>query len=928
MRPLFLELCGFGTYCNKTEINLQLLGESGLYLICGDTGAGKSTIFDAISYALFGHSSGENKSESMLRSTFAKPENETYVKLIFEHDGKKYTVKRNPSYIRKALKGNGFAKENAAAYIQCDGMTDISGITEVNDFIKNLIGLEQKQFAQIVMIAQGEFQQILFAETKERIPVYRKLFKTEKYQQLQDRLSKETSEIKVRENELNIQASDFLKMIICDENEPLSVLLQDAKLKELPCEETISIINQIIEKDSRVLKEKQKEEKKISEKIEKLAGDISVQLTKKENIIKLQDSKKEKNIFEEKEKIYKTEFELNSKKLEEKKNIENESAILNNKLKDYDIFDSKNNELEKDQLMLEENKKNLITLEKVNSENKKNLDEFNIKIKELDGVDKDFIVKENAINQKQNELQAIKLLLEKFNNYLNNRHLLSTKQKEYEDLSKKYEEDLNIYLHSKKIFMDNQAGILAKELKDNQPCPVCGSVHHPLIAKVSSKTVTKEDLDTLDLSAKESEKKMNQINLEAASLNTSCKELQTIIEEEMQKSKLDIKIDFENSEKAKESISEKKSEIELEIKNLMNEFNALKDKIALKEELSLKIQEITNQLEADIEKYNQIKEQHIVLKEKITNEENSINELKQNLQFENKKSAEKYIEQLNQKIASINKAFEESQRNLQECQKKIASLDEVIKLLENQTNDFSLEVLETMENQKCELEKEQQELNLRLTKINTRLDTNSKVLKNFEKNSKELNEVRQKYQMINALSKTANGSVGNGKYKIQLETYVQMAFLDKVIALANKRLNIMSDGQYDLIRKMEGEDKVSFSGLDIDVIDHYNGGQRNVKSLSGGESFEASLSLALGLSDVIANYAHGVKIDTMFIDEGFGTLDNETLQKAFKALTSISENNDKLIGIISHVDLLKEKIQRQIRVSKTVSEGSNVQIIS
>lgn len=180
---------------------------------------------------------------------------------------------------------------------------------------------------------------------------------------------------------------------------------------------------------------------------------------------------------------------------------------------------------------------------------------------------------------------------------------------------------------------------------------------------------------------------------------------------------------------------------------------------------------------------------------------------------------------------------------------------------------------------------------------------------------------------MNALSATANGNIGSGKSKIQLETFVQMTFLDKVIALANKRLAIMSDGQYDLIRKTEG-DKQSQSGLDINVIDHYNGGERSVKSLSGGESFEASLALALGLSDVIANYAGGIKIDTMFIDEGFGSLDTDTLQKAFKALSSITEGNNKLIGIISHVDLLKEKINKQIKVTKKTCEGSSIQIIS
>lgn len=233
--------------------------------------------------------------------------------------------------------------------------------------------------------------------------------------------------------------------------------------------------------------------------------------------------------------------------------------------------------------------------------------------------------------------------------------------------------------------------------------------------------------------------------------------------------------------------------------------------------------------------------------------------------------------------------------------------------------------VDTEKKRQTELTTEKADLTKAITVISSRLDRNGEALKNIRKGSGRLTEVETKWTWVKALSNTANGNIG-GKEKIMLETYVQMTYFDRILARANTRFMIMSGGQYELKRRIEAENNRSQSGLELDVIDHYNGTERSVKTLSGGESFKASLSLALGLSDEIQSSAGGIRLDTMFVDEGFGSLDDESLQQAMRALYGLTEGN-RLVGIISHVSELKEKIDKQIVVTKEKSGGSRAEIV-
>ena len=274
----------------------------------------------------------------------------------------------------------------------------------------------------------------------------------------------------------------------------------------------------------------------------------------------------------------------------------------------------------------------------------------------------------------------------------------------------------------------------------------------------------------------------------------------------------------------------------------------------------------------------------------------------------------------------MKEAFENAQKKYQEAQEKFTALKSQLEQLEAQLKDTKEINTRELEEKLTALENERSGDINKKSQVDSRIIANNTALKNINEHAQELSAIQEKYAYVSALSKTANGNLSGGKEKIKLETYIQMTYFDRIIAHANKRLLIMSDMQYELVRKKQAADLRSQTGLELDVIDHYNGGQRSVKSLSGGESFQASLALALGLSDEVRLSAGGIKIDSMFVDEGFGTLDSDALQKAFKALSGITEGN-RLVGIISHVDLLKEKIDKQIVVKKARTGGSTVEVM-
>lgn len=928
MRPLKIELCGFGPYLNKTEIDLTKLGESGLYLITGNTGTGKSTIFDAISYALYGVSSGSNKKEEMLRSVFATPDHETYVKLEFEHKGKIYTVKRNPTYERRAKKGDGLAKEAGNAYVTCQGMESISGVSAVTQFIMDLIGLEQDQFSQIVMIAQGEFQKILFAGTAERTEIYRKLFKTEKYQNLEESLSKATSTINNELNALKLTYKNNISRVAYDKNNANSILAEKVRDDELPVSDAIQIITKLISEDTSLLEKTEKSLDETKTSLGKVNGELSVLEEKEEKIDTLKKSQSDLVALEANADIFKEALKNAEDNKNSTKEISEKLGALKNKMPQYDTL------AEKVQILNSiEKEKTLVENEKQNSEQKLNAikaDEENFKNENtsLENCEVDLAKLNNDIEKLDSQVSSFTELKNACKEFVSSLPALEQAQALYVLKEKELDKKQSLYLHSKKIFMDSQAGILAKTLKEDECCPVCGSLHHPKPAELPDESITSEKFEEIEKQFNEASSNCTNANLEATRLNTEQKAKLSIIQNLYENLFEKKELNKDDVSTIHTQVSNKLSDLSVEKQTLLKNKEKLENNVSRKAELKTLLEKCIT----DIQKYetslSSCKEKLAGYDEKINAAKETVSLIKENLEYETQEEAKQQVILWNNQIAKFEKEYEEAKSKQEQNDSSINTLKGIIAQLKKETKDFSNENKNSQLSRKNQLENLQNELQDKITDITYRITTNKEILINSQQKISEIELKEKEFQMVSILSKTANGTIGNGKYKIHLETFVQMTFLDKVIAFANKRLRIMSDKQYDLIRKVEGGSKNSVVGLDIDVIDHYNGGQRSVKTLSGGETFQASLALALGLSDVITNYAGGIKIDSMFIDEGFGTLDTDTLQKAYKALTSITEGNNKTIGIISHVELLKEKIHKQISVSKKPGQSTTIEIIS
>lgn len=920
MRPLKLKISAFGPYSGVTEFDFEKLGTGGLYLITGDTGAGKTTIFDAITYALYGEPSGKNREVSMLRSKYADDSTPTVVELVFSYRDKEYTVKRNPEYEREAKRGGGTTKQTANAEITYPDGKVVTKIKDVDNAIKEIIGIDRNQFCQIAMIAQGDFLKLLLAPTKERMEIFRHIFKTERFADLQERLKRESGKLSDECDATKRSIKQYIDGIVCDEDNTDFIEVSKAKNGDLTIEDTISILEKIIADDKN-------EELKVSEEQEKLQKDtdeIKLIITKANEII---SAKKD---LEENEKVSKEEeakqAEL-SEKLKEENAKQPEVKELNEKvakikalLPDYDELQAKECLFNKNKQFIDNSAEAIEKLKADISNIEKEIESLSEESKALDKAGEEKLKLES-------EKRNLKGNAEKLNALKQNLVALDKAQTDYDFALKDYklkqakaEQTDSDFKALNVAYLNAQAGILADTLKDDMPCPVCGSVNHPNIATKPKNAPTKEALEEL-------QNQVNKDNEAANTARTNAGSFKGALDEKTENATKEISILLGDVElcNAKATIDEKLEAIDNKITETEKLVSDARKKVERKAEIGELIPQKYATLETAKKKLTEITDEAKNKTAENTVLEKRIAELKEKLTLESKEKAESEIESLTKKAEQIVKALEVVQNAVNSNKEKIAALksakEEILKRIGKDTN-IDLEK-ETEKQQK--LTDELADLVKKSKNIHSRITANEASLENIKLKSGDLITTEKKYTWVKALSNTANGQL-TGQQKIMLETYIQMNYFDRIIARANTRLMIMTDGQYDLVRRKEALSKSGQSGLDLDVIDHYNGSHRSVKTLSGGESFKASLALALGLADEIQSSAGGIKLDTMFVDEGFGSLDEESLAAAMKALSSLAES-DRLVGIISHVGELKQKIDKQIIITKDKSGGSKAEIV-
>lgn len=889
MKPLKIKISAFGPYKNCIDIDFEKLGESGIFLITGDTGAGKTTIFDSISFALFGEVSGSNRPVPSVRSDFADNDTETFVELEFTHKNKKYKIRRNPAYERTKKRGEGTTKTSADASLEYDDKV-ISGTKNVDIKIEEILGINSKQFKQISMLAQGEFLKILFAESKDRTEIFRRIFDTDIYNQIAKRLADKT---RIAKAELE-QLKDYFAI------NSSNIVWKDGIQSVQPKDVNELFIQEILEK-------LQQEIKINSEQFEKCQEQIGKQSD--------ENSKIEKEIMAQKDK---------NDKIDRCQKLQEEQKVLQEKqedIKQKEILIQKSQEIINKILPKEDKKKEL---EKEISQKQKVLQDISEKI-ELGNK------KEEKFKQVLDLLEIIKVQFQKYSELKDGKTELEDKIKKLQVIIKEQEnkkiasenaqkleaewEKLSTeVLEKEKEFFREQAGILAEKLKENEPCPVCGSLHHPNLAIKSKSVLTKEELDNL----KEKEEKSRKILTDATNKVTEINsKIETLIKEFGEKPDVEL-------------YNKKYAEISEKLEKAYNQLNDNYKQIMLKDiviesfEYDIFKEKITNKISKEREEFLKLQTQQeenkkqidelLQKKEKAQNDyQNTLKELG----FENEEQYKKSVLN-NSQIEIFSKEIEKYKTDvtinatkLEEIQKEIKGFEKVDLTAKIQEFNNKKQELENMRRQQMEYHRI--------------FENNNRILVDLQTNSKKLDSKIKEFTMVEDLSKIANGTV-YGKRRIEFEQFVQASYFDMVIIEANKRLLKMTDNRFLLVRKESSERVSDKIGLELEVIDNYNGKRRDVKSLSGGEAFKAALSLALGLSDVIQSYSGGIVVDTMFIDEGFGSLDTESREQAINTLNQLTDNH-KLIGIISHVTELKERIDKKIIVTKS-TEGSKITVES
>ena len=1055
MKPIKLIISAFGPYADKMpEIDFTQFENKGLFLISGDTGAGKTTIFDAICFALYGTTSGTFRRKANLRSEYAKESVESYVDFYFSHQGKNYHIYRQPPYERKKQRGEGTVVVNEKAILYSDGENPIEGITQVNKAVQELLKIDYNQFKQIAMIAQGEFWDLLNSSTDQRTEILRTIFLTDGYKNIEYKLKSRQDESYGKKNDSEKSIMQHFSEV--KSGEELSIELESLQANVEKSQGVwdinaiLDLIDRIIEKDNELVKKEDEKYLIADNEFKKINERLATAKADNDNLTKL------KNLQGKKEELDSQKQEYEDKKAELKKR---QDASL--KVQPVLVsLESKQEDIRKNKEKLENSEKNLAdakikaeeakeTLKKV-SENQSKAEELRIQAsqiledkekytirddlrKEMDGLKEEGEELDNKkaeLEEKKTKLQEDISNYQEIINRLKNKPVelseltnviinidslkdevsafidtkipahqselknLKTLQDKYVEARDKYDDVHEELENAERLMESCRAGILAAKLTEGEKCPVCGSVHHPSPATLPAESISEEQLETLQKKDKTLGEAKNTAFTNAESANNVHENNKTKLTEELKKCLENPILGFSTTgmtlEEKIENVTEAKSKIDSLVSEKTSQKNQLENECKEYKDTTEKLEkaqgEETDQLNESIEELDILKKDFD--KKKTTKQ--TLLESLETLAFADWKSAEAKANELNKEAADIINAIDIANQNKVDADKKVAEIDSNIKTLKGNEetfakdeekikdslnkciNDYGFDSIDSVKNyftsdsilnsldedikgydklvlenkaaleQVKELAQGKEYTNVEALQaecdekeslakailnnknmISNRIKNNTLKKDSIALKKEEFEKANHEYTIYSRLYDLVRGKTKNGK--ITLEQYIQAAGFDGIIKAANRRLLPMSDGQYELYRQEDSLGKKSNTFLDLEVLDNYTGRRRPVGNLSGGESFKASLSLALGLSDTVSSNMGGVQMDALFVDEGFGTLDRKSIDNAMEILVGLS-NANKLVGIISHREELVENISQQINVKKT-KEGSKISII-
>lgn len=920
MKPLKLTMSAFGSYAGKNVIDFTGQ-QQGIFLITGDTGAGKTTIFDAITYALYNQTSGGERNGNMMRSQYAQPETETYVELEFLYRGQTYRVRRNPDYkITKTLKNGKIREQKVPHSVELtlpDGTVFPEKKNATDAKIIEILGLTADQFSQIVMIAQGDFLKLLYTKSDERKMIFSKLFRTDIYWKIQENLRRKSMEMDER-----IQENDRA--------------FEQEKSRIIPLPESEEIpLDELVERLRERLKDALKEQNLRRANVEEL----NKKITKYEEINKL---------FVSLEKIRQTGKELEARQAESK---ERRQQIENARKADKVLVAEQQNlrqqqeveqsaqaiakmteTLANDQEMFE-----TLKTQQQEAEAKQKREAADIQKKML-ALEQSFPSYEALQNARSEEQQAKKVWEDLGKTSEESFHkkeagiaalkeqqkrqeqVVEQTKKNWEQTSLSASESAKHYEHMYEAFLKEQAGILAENLSAGCPCPVCGSTIHPDPAKLSDHAVTELEVEQAKKTRAAAEEKRDLAYAAFEAEKTEKQKLAQAVEKEeadfvlaqtiAKQQRKEAEQNYASLQKTAEQIREKL--VYPSLAEAKKQYAAMQKALeAAEQEIAKKRQKVSELAEA----MNTLKGQ------KLAEEENqkTAKKLAVKTEKEYAKLLEKsgFISEETYHLAILpERSRSKLEREEKEYESQCLRQQSEQKLLEKQVSGKTY--TDTTElNEQLKAEKQAlKEAEKTYMELHTAYENDRSVLQNCAVYLEKGKKLESEDQVIKSLSKTANGRL-SGSAKIDFETYIQRQYFKQIIHEANKRLLTMSNHQFILKLKEEANTgRKTNEGLDLSVYSLVTDSERDVKTLSGGESFLAALAMALGLSDIVERSAGAIHPDMMFIDEGFGSLDAQSRQQAIEVLAELA-GDSRMVGIISHVTELKEQIDRKLVVSRT-----------
>ena len=922
MRPIRITMSAFGPYAGKTTLDMEQLGSQGLYLITGDTGAGKTTIFDAVTFALFGKGSGENREDdSILRSKYADPDTPTYVEMVFLYRDGTYTIQRSPKYTRPPKRGTTPQQESAKAELTYPDGRIISRKSDVDAAIVDLLGVNHEQYVKIAMIAQGEFLKLLVASTDERRKIFSHIFNTSIYQALQRKLKENVAEERKRCNDLQQRIGGILEGTVSCGDLYLDEQLKLAKTNILPEGEVYSLLEAMVKHDSEAEETISAELQSLEEQKEALQQRINRATEQQQLEKRLQQTQQLFAALTEEQQGAQRNQQQAGEWLENAAQLDRQHTALTALMPKYELLSSLQNQYRTNDAAVTEDKQKQSACE----EQQKRLEEKlqsqrqelqNCSLAEAE-MEKQRSVLKELIAQQQilTELeQSIHDLSQTELQYQKEKERFSTTQKEYLSLRDEYH-----HLHD--AYLNEQAGILAATLKNGVPCPVCGSTEHPLPAQLSEAAPDKATLERAKVRMELAQAEAEKTSQEAGKIKGTYEQQFLTVTE-----KCNQILGNKDLLQVQPLLLAQKTSLEKAVSEATDLMEGCRLRTLQYQQLQRDIPQCEQQLEETKKQLSELATHIAMLIGMMQEQKQQGLALRTELIYKNQQEAQTYLEQWQQEATRLRTKAANAEKALQDIQRRLGEQEGSASVLKEQLTANIHEDMEQLTAQAEEIRLRIHQHSERSKACHSRIAANQKAKESYGHYREQLQTATQRMGWIQLLSDTANATLHDKKQKIMLETYVQMAYFDQILAYANVRLRNMTNGQYELVRRNDAENFKSQAGLDLDVTDYYNGSVRDVKTLSGGESFKASLALALGMSDVIQSMAGGIKLDTLFVDEGFGSLDEQSLHHAIRMLEELAQTY-RLIGIISHVGTLKEHIDHQIVVTKERTGGSRASIV-